>query len=791
MIKNYITTALRYFVRNRTYSLINLAGLSLGLACVILISVWVSFELSHNKFHENGERIYRLSSIITMSGEENFYPTQHAPVGQMVLEEFPEVEHMTRFSRPFSKVFKHGEEVLMVEEIHYVDSCFFNIFSFDLIEGDIITALTSPNTVVLTERISKMFFGNEMAVGQHLESDGQAYMVTAVVKSPPINSSIQFSILEPMITPFQNHGGFSWGHGMGFETWLLLKEGTDSELLGEKISSMMDQTVNELFKSINATIHGFLEPLHDIYLNSKVERQTIKGDKRTIAIFSVSAILILVIACFNFVNLSTAQGMLRAREVGVRKVFGASRFQLIMQHLGESVLLISIAFVIALLLSEIALPIVELISGNKLNIYQGNTPFLLVGIPLVILIVGIGAGWYPALHLSKFKPIAIIQQSVSIGGKKHYFRNILAFIQFAILQTLAVCSIIVYLQMQHVKKKDIGFEPKNLMVANINSQLLEGSQESLKEHLSSITHIENASLHSFVVGHTILARDFVMEGSPEAQNIAYITVDESFIETYGIELAKGRNFRTPIENEGGSVIVNEAFVRHFDYNNPIGSRIFLPNNQQFPENVIVGIVKDFNFLSLHREVDPLIMLTWHDPFRHLSIKLKDHNLPIAIAEIRHVWSEFAGDSPLKYFFMDDKMNELYIKDFRFGRILGIFTLIAITIACSGLFGLTSHITQSRRREIAIRKVLGATSNMISTMISIGFARWVILGAIIAWPISWVIMSRWLDNFANRIEMPLWAFLMATITSLAIAILTTMTKTIIAANQNPAETLKNE
>lgn len=791
MIKNYLITAIRFLLRNKTFTAINLMGMAIGLACVIVISVWVLFELSYNNFHENSENIYRLSSRVNMAGVETLYPTQHAPVGQLVAEEFPEVEHMTRFSRPYSRTFKHNNELVTIENICYVDSTFFKIFSFKLIEGDIETALNRPNTIVLTQKYANLFFGNERAMGQILESDGIPYMVTGVVENSPANSSLQFNILEPMATPQQTLGGFSWGHGMGFQIWLLLKEGTNSDELQVKISSMMDETVNELFKSINAKIHGFLEPLKDIYLNSKVERQTIKGETRTIAIFSISALLILVIACFNFINLSTAQSILRSREVGVRKVFGAKRSQLVIQHLGESVLLIIIALIISLLLAELASPLLEKFSGKPLNIYTRQSKYILMAIPLTVLFVGVLAGWYPALYLSRFSPITILNQTKLQGQSKGRMKNLLTFLQFSILQTLGICTIIVFMQMQYIKGKDMGFEPENLLVARINSPELEGKYETLKDKLESSANIKNTSIHSFILGHTILTRDFVMEGSPQAQNIAYITVDESFLETYNIDLAVGRGFRKPLENEVRTMIVNEAFVRHFNYTNPIGRKIFLPNDPDHKENEIIGVVKDFTFQSLHKRVEPMVLMTWHDPFQFISIKLNEKDLSLALGDVGKAWEDIAGDTPLNYFFMDDKMNELYEKDHRFGNILGVFTFLAIAIACSGLFGLTEHTLQSKKREIAIRKVLGASVGSINTLLSVRLSKWVLLGSVIAWPISWFIMRNWLENFANRIDIPISAFILSTAFALLITILTTSIKTIEAANQNPSETLKYE
>ncbi|MFP4556152.1 MAG: ABC transporter permease [Bacteroidales bacterium] len=790
MISNYFLSAIRFFVRNKTFSIINLLSLAAGLACVIVISSWVLSELNYDKFHNNASRIYRLSSKLTMSGEESYHATHHAPIGHMVAEKFPEVQQMTRFSRAQSRVFRHNNETVIVEGIHYVDSAFFHVFSFKLLEGGVGNALNRPNTLVLTKSVAQAFFGNESAMGQAIESDGTMYNITGVVEDPPENSSLQFKVLEPMATANHTFGGFSWGYGMGFQTFLLLKEGTNTSTLEDKIAVMMDENVNELFKSINVTIGAFLEALPDLYLKSKVQRQRVQGDIRTIIIFSVSALLVLIIACFNFINLSTAQSLLRAREVGVRKVFGANRSQLMVQHLGESVLMVSLALVLALVLAELVLPLVELFSGKNLDLYSVNTAFFLIGIPIIVLVAGLGAGWYPALFISRYSPISILNGSMKSLGGKHSFRNILSFLQFAILQSLAICTIIVYAQLQHIKTTDMGFSTENLIALRVNSPMLKDKKDALKSSMVNSTAVKQASLHSFLLGHTILARDFVLEGSPEAQNISYITIDENFFDAYGVEVVEGRAFKRPLENEARKIVVNEAFVKHFNYYNPIGRKIFLPNNKDHRENEIVGVVKNFSHQSLHSKVAPIVMMTWHDPYEYISIKLTDGS-PLSFAKVKSEWESIAGETPFDYFYVEDKMGELYSKDIRFGNILGVFTLLAILIACAGLFGLTAHVTQTRRREIAIRKVLGASSSGITALLSISFVKWVVIASIAAWPLAWIIMSRWLDNFAHRIEMPIWAFVVATVVSLFVAFATTLVKTLIASNQNPAFVLKQE
>lgn len=791
MIRNYLSTAFQFYLRNKSFSLINLLSLALGLACVIIIVSWVLFETHYDAFHQKADRIYRLSSVLTMSGEVNFHATHHAPIGQMVADEFPEVEQMSRFGRAHSRLYKYGQKSILVENVHFVDSSFFNIFSFTLLEGDPHSALSSPNTIVLTQGIARAFFGNERAVGKVLEMDNQAYTITGVVEDPPENSSLRFKVLEPMITATRQFGGFSYGHGMAFETWLLLKPGTNISDLESKIENLMDREVNELFKSINARLGTFLEPLADIYLNSKVQKQAVKGNRRTIVIFTLSAVLVLVIASFNFINLSTVQALSRAREVGVRKVFGATRSQLLIQHLGESILLVTVAMVLALVLAEIASPLVESFLGKRLILFSKTTSYYLIGIPALVIFVGITAGWYPALFLSSFKPVVIFRQSTKSYGRKTSFRSILAFLQFAILQALAICTIVVFVQLQHIKNKDLGFDPHNLISVRINTPNLEGKHNTLRELIAADPNVDAATLHSFILGHTILARDFVMEGSPEALNISYMTIDNHYLEAYGIKMAEGRMFREPLASEVGNVMVNEAFVKHFGYNNPIGRKIFLPNDPDHKENEIVGVVKDFNFLSLHRQVEPMVMLTWHDPNQFLSIRLKGDNIQQSLGAVRRIWDSFAGDTPFVYFFMDDKLGELYASDNRFGNILGVFTILSIVIACAGLFGLTVHVTQSRKKEFAIRKVLGAKTSILTALISMSFVKWVSLASVVAWPAAWFITSRWLENFAERISMPIWAYILASLVSLLIALATTLVKTYVASNQNPAITLKYE
>jgi putative ABC transport system permease protein len=791
MIRNYFHSAIRFFLRNKVFSFINLLSLAIGLACVIVISSWVLFELHYDSFHQKADRIYRLSSAITMSGEENFHPTHHAPVGEMVAEEFPDVECMTRFSRAHSRLFKHADETILVEDVHYVDSSFFTIFNFDLIEGDPHSALSRPNTLIVCQSIAKNLFADQSPIGKVLESDDQIYTITGVVADPPENSTLQFKVLEPMITATAQFGGFSYGHGMAFQTWLLLKPNVNLVELENKIVDLMDREVNNLFKSINVRITGFLEPLGEIYLNSKVNRQAVKGNKRTIIIFSVSALLVLVIACFNFINLSTAYALHRSREVGVRKVFGASRTQLMLQHVGESILLVTVAMVLALVLAEVASPLIESVSGKELALFSKSAAYFLIGIPLIVLVVGVGAGWYPAIFLSRFSPTSIFRQPLERGAKGVSFRSVLAFLQFAILQALAICTMVVFVQIQHLRTKDLGFNPHNLISVRINTPSLEDKHKLLKEAIAADPKVVGATLHSFTLGHTILARDFVMEGSPEALNISYMTIDDSYLKTYGMEMVEGRMFKEPLENESGKVVVNETFVKRFGYENPIGRKIFLPNNPDHSVNEIVGVVNDFNFLSLHRKVEPLVMMTWHDPIQFVSIRLKDDDIQQSLIAVRIIWDNIAGDTPFLYFFVDEKLGELYVKENRFGSILGVFTLLAIAIACAGLFGLTAHITQSRRKELAIRKVLGANTSTLTALISLSFVKWVVLASLVAWPTAWFIASNWLDNFANRISMPLWAYVLATVVSLFVALATTLVKTYVASNQNPAVTLKYE
>ena len=644
---------------------------------------------------------------------------------------------------------------LQIDGIHYADSTFFDVFSFKIIEGNSFEILTKPNTIVLTKETANILFGSEKALGQSIVSEGIAYTVSGIVENPPASSTIQFKMLEPMATLYVDGKSLSWGHGLAYETWLLLKPETNIVKLEKSINLLMDQTVNQVFKSINASIEGFLEPIEKIYLNSKVERQLVQGDKKAISIFAATAILILVIACFNFVNLSTAKALQRAKEVGMRKVCGATKKQLVIQYLGESLLLVVIATLLAILLTELASPLLEKFVNKNISIYSDNSQFLVLAIPAIVFITGIGAGWYPAIYLSKLSPQSALKQASRKIGGKSTIRNLLVFLQFAILQTLAVCSFIVYAQLQNIKQKDLGFMPENVLLVNANSPSVSSKHELLKQKFVEHSSIDNASAHSFVLGQSILTRDFVLENNSEAQLIPYMTIDESFFDTYGIELLEGRNFHQPLENEGLSLIVNEKFVDHFSYTNPIGRKIFLPNDPNHRENIIISVVKNFNFFSLHRSVEPMVMMTWHDPFSYISIKLNSDNSFTALTQIKEVWSNIAPDVPLNYNFMSDKLATLYSKDIRFGSILGVFTLLAIVIACSGLFGLASHTAQSRQKEVAVRKVLGSTTRNLVALLSLGFAKWVIAASIIAWPTSWYIANVWLNNFANRIDTPYW------------------------------------
>jgi putative ABC transport system permease protein len=791
MIRNYFISAIRNFRRNKWFSLINLIGLSVGLAACIIIIVYLNFESSFNKFHENSKSIFRVSQSIRMGDQITMAHTTHAPLGPLLVDEFPEIEYMVRFNNRPPRTFIAGDEKIRIDRIVAADSCLFKMFSFRLKSGDPGKALTEPGTLVLTETTARILFGDEDPLGLNLYTDDQTYTVSGVVEDPPENSSIRFNIIEPFQTYYENDQAPGWGVGIQYVTYVQLGEMTDHRLFEEKTKAFMDRVVNPLFGSINASLYLNLEYLEDIYLFSVTDSDPVQGSVDSIKVFSAVAFFILIIACLNYINLSTAKAFGRLKEVGIRKVAGATRKQLIFQFIGETVLMSFIALIVAIVVAETVLPFFGTVVQKTLTLTGTGNMNLLWLIPVLIFITGILAGSIQAFYISSFDPSAILKKHAT-GPWHGRLQNVLVFIQFSISIFLIIASVIIFSQLDYMLSKDPGYEQESILVVKLNNEESRGKWEVLKGEIRNIPGVMSVSATSYTLGVRVSFREFIPEGMPDAALINYFSADNDLIETFGLKLMGGRNFHDNLDNERNSYIVNRAFVEAFEITYPIGSPLLIPMGNNEPRRgTIIGVMDDFSYRSAHHPVDPLVYTVQEIPYNQLNIRFDKEHVTNILLDLNEVWPTIIDSEPVEYDFLDYLVRQEYKNDTNFAVLISGGTLLAIIIACLGLLALAANKTEGRRKEIGIRKAHGACTNNIVFWLVKDFTRWVLLANITAWPLAWILMKNWLAGFAFRIDIHIMIFFVSAVFSWMLAVLTIFAYARKAALENPVESLRYE
>jgi putative ABC transport system permease protein len=801
MLKNYFKLTLRHLLKYRTYSFINIAGLAVGMTCCILILLYVRDELRYDRFHERAERIYRL----TLSTEEDRQPTNaNTSFGQgpALAAEFPEVEAVVRFRKMGwgeKRVFAHNDNRFYEDRFFFADKNVFEVFSFSFLRGNPQTALAEPFSIVITEAMSQKYFGHDNPLGETISldpyNDGAFtdYKITGVVKNLPHYSHIKFDFLASFASQkdlADMEGRRGWGLESAF-TYVLLKSNASAASVQAKLPAFLEKHVG---KDHWYSLH--LQPLTDIRLYSKLRAELEpNGDIAYVYIFSAIAAFILLIACVNFMNLATAQSAQRTKEVGMRKVVGAVRSELVKQFLIESICLSLFALIIAFILIEASLPLLNSIVGKQIEIeYTNNLPFVAMMLGLALL-TGVVAGSYPAFFLSASHPIESLTGKTS-GGKKVavILRKGLVIFQFAISVILVVCTTVVYYQMQYIRNKNLGFDREVIIVAPLNDQI-RNSYRSAKHAL-----LQNSNLLAMTATEQVPAKagngaSYTVEGlEPEGHTRFF--VDHDFLKTYGIGIAAGRDFDEKISTDAtGAFLINEAFVRMAQWKSPaeaIGRNMTMGHGGQAFPGKIVGVVKDFNIFSFRETVWPLVInIMPMEKLNFISFRIAPKGVTATLEHIRSVWSKFASSYPLDYYFLDDDFARLHQADQQLGRVFQAFALLAIGIACLGLFGLAAFTAERRTKEIGVRKVLGATVTNVVTLLSKDFVKLVLLANLIAWPLAWYAMNKWLQSFAFRVEMEWWVFALAGGLALLIALLTVSTQAIKAALANPVEALRYE
>ncbi len=793
MFKNYLKIAFRNLAKTKGFSSINIMGLAVGMTACFLIFLYVQFELSYDSFHEKGDRIYRVVADIKTPTEVIVNSRPAWAVPQNMKSEFPEVDAAVRIAQDRVLVRK-GDIKINEENAAWVDSSFFRVFNFKLLKGDPTTALREQFTTVLSETASRKFFGNKDPIGETLliSDDGFPTKVTGLMKDMPENAQFRADMLISMTTQTQNlaRGVDSMWGGYWPLAYVMLKPDADAKALEAKLPAFLERRNGTEMKQSQMFPTLFLEPLKDVYLHSTRDGEK-KGNIVNVYIFSVVAIFILLIACINFVNLTTARAAERAKEVGIRKVVGADKDQLTRQFVGESVIITLIAFLFSLLFSSLLLPFFNQLAGKTIStgIFD-NISYVLI---LLLAAIGIGllAGLYPALVLSSFKPVVVLKGKFSTGTRGIFLRKALVVSQFTVSIGLIIATIIVYDQMVFMRNQELGFNKDQVMVVDTYR---DKGKDAFKQALKEIPAVKSVSLASSVPGGgNSIAYSQIrnVKGDMQVANLDVYFVDFDYIDQYKIKTVAGRTFSKEYGTDTSkAMVLNEAAVKMFGYSSPeqaIGKTF----KQWGREGEIIGVVKDFHFQSLQQPIKPLSMRIEPGNTDLVSINVAAANLPATIAAVEKRWKEVVPTRPFSYFFMDEFFDRQYRADERFGKLFLNFAILAIFISCLGLLGLASYSTLQRTKEIGIRKVLGASTSNIVNLLSRDFLKLIALSAFIAFPIAWFMMSRWLQDFAYRIGLSWSTFLLAGALATFIALLTISFQAMRAALSNPVKTLRTE
>jgi len=789
MLRNYLRITLRNFVRNPIYNLINILSLTIGIVCSVLIILYISHELSYDRFHENGKFICRVAMESTDSEGSRKSGNTTAAVGPSFLEEIPEVEQMVRLRYPVDGYYYDDGKQYYDPSIVYADSSLLQLFSFRLISGNPETILREPYSVVLTEETANRIFGDRNPIGEQLVLNNENYMVTGIMQAPPARSHIRFTSLISFSTLYKDSRfHMDWNGGWQYFTYIKLYEGADIERLKERMPDFMYKHINYIYEEAGASLQPIFQPLFTIHMNPEIgDGFGPGGSPSSLLIYSAIALFILFLASINFMNLSTARATTRAKEVGIRKVVGAHRGKIIRQFLSESILLSLIGMILALILIEIILPKFNIIIGRDLSLYSASNWKIILFLPLLVVIIGFLSGSYPSFYTSAFQPTYIIKGDAVPSKGNPRIRNILVLLQFFISTVLIISTLVIYFQIGYMKNKDLGYDKESIIIIPMIDEETRNRYQVIKTELSTLPEVLSISASSDYPGHSITSNGYLPEGFEEYIMINVLDVDFDFLETYGLDIVAGRGFSEAFSADNNDYLINEKLAERLGWEDPVGKTIF-----RGADHTVIGVVKDFNFASLHEEIKPLIFsMNPYMGYRYLSLAIAKNEMQKTLQDIQGIWEKQLPGSEFNYFFLDDEFDGVYRSELQFRETLIYFTILAILIACMGLFGLASFTTGQRTKEIGIRKVMGASSGRIMGSFALQFTKWVFLANLIAWPVAYFIMKKWLQNFNYRIDFPIWVLIITAIGISMIAILTISFHALKVANTQPAKTLKYE
>jgi putative ABC transport system permease protein len=821
MFKNYLKTAWRNMRRNKVNSILNISGLAIAMACVIMIVLYVRDELSYDRFFANADRLFQVNMTFTDNGVTGTTGGNTAPaVGPTLKNMYPEVAAYSRVYRPGDVVVRYGgagtESFYSEKNILAVDSTFLQLFNFKLLQGDAAGCLQKPNAVVITESTAKKYFGGKNPMGKILlfDADSKPFVVTAVLKDIPSNSTFQFDMLAP-ISAYAEVKKRSWNwFWLQVNTWIKLKDapvgGVSIAELEAKFPAMVKERAfnkdygqsYDAFMKKGGNLSFSLMPFTAVHLHAVPEqvpaRLTTLSDIKYVYIFSIIALFIIILACVNFMNLSTAQSMTRAKEVGIRKVMGSLKAQLVRQFLTEAMLYSLVATAVGLVLVAVLLGPFNAVSGKSLSfgsIMNGNTWVIVWGLCFV---TGLLAGLYPAFFLTSFRPVEVLKGaklfSNTIGNL--LIRNGLVVFQFAVSVVLIICTIVVFEQLKFEQSKDLGLNKENVVVI-ANTKRLGNNEESFRQELSRQPGVIDASISSSIPTKGNFGDGYVPEAMAADKpllsdiGLSSFMVDNDFVPTFKMQILRGRNFSAAF-NDSASVIINETAAKLIGWKDPVGKYLGYPGNDQ--RFKVVAVVKDFHLTSLHDLIEPFALFhtsskTYNLHTSYIAVRLQAGDVSDKIARLQAMWKGFAPATPLDFSFLDSEFDALYRSEQRMGAVFGVFTFLSIFVACLGLFGLSIFTAERRKKEIGVRKVLGASVQNVVGLLSREFMVLVTIAAVIAFPVAWLAMNKWLADFAYRISMGWWMFGVAGVSAMVIALLTVSFQAIKSAMANPVKSLR--
>lgn len=788
MFSNHFKIAWRNLIKSKSFSILNILGLSIGMACSILILLWVQNEVSYDKFHTDAKRTYR---FIVNSGDFKT-AVSSAGMGPDLRDELSEIESVVRTTKFENVLFNVGDAVYEENRFMYVDSNFLSFFDFPLVRGEKNTALNDPNTIVLTESMAKKYFGEEDALGKTIQfNNSKSWKVTGVLNDLPPNSHFKFDFIAPtatIATDNQDLANNRWG-SFNFYSYFKL----------DKNVSFSDTGVTDLEAKINTIAKERLEndfnfrlqPLEDIHLYSDLQLDVAgHGNMQYVNIFFIVALFILIVACINFMNLSTARSAKRAKEVGLRKTIGAQRGQLIGQFLGESVLLSFISLLLGIMLVFLALPFFNEISGKQLNIDMADGSFWL-GLLIIVVVTGLFAGSYPALYLSGFKIVKVMQGNVKKTGGNLFFRNALVTVQFVISAVLIVGTGVVYNQLNFIKDKNLGFDKSNMIIVPFRGEMAE-KEDALRAILEQNPLLKNYSIfNNMPTDLDTGTTDIAWEGKEEHDGLVVpdLGMDDKFIELFDIKVLAGRGYSKEFTINDENLIINETLMKLMGKNldNIIGQKLAFNDI----DGRVVGVVKDFHFKPLQYDIEPLVLRQRNDSARFVAIRTTMNRTQASISALENIYTELNPAFPFSYSFLDADLENMYDGEQQMGMIFNLLALLAIFISCLGIYGLSAFMAEQRIKEIGIRKVLGATTVSLVNLLSKDFLKLVLLALVISIPVSWYYLNEWLQLFAYRINISWWMFVTAAAVVLLITLLTVSYQSIRTANVNPVKSLRTE